>query len=298
MEFSIIIPVAPDRNADVLECLKEVDYSKEKFEIIVEPGSNPSKQRDMGIKKAKYEKLVFLDDDAYIESDFLSNIKNFFDKYPDYDIVGGVQLTPDSDSKFSKISGIALSSFFGAYRMKNRYIATKLNLDACEKDITSAICIIKKSVFNKISSFNPKYFPGEDPDLFIRAKEKNCKIAYDPNIKIYHKRRPSFLSFVEQIYFYGKVRPRISKNILSSVFIFPSLFLIYLVFLPALIFFHWLFLLPLLMYIILAILSSLYESIKAKDPLAFVLLPFLYLAMHLTYGIGYIYGLFERIQFN
>ena len=291
MEFSIIIPIAPNRNAEVLECLKKIDYPKNKYEILVEKGLNPSENRDRGIKKAKYEKLVFLDDDAYIEKDFLLNLKNFFDKYPDYDIVGGVQLTPDSDSKFSKISGIALSSFFGAYRMKNRYIAAKLNLDACEKDITSAICIIKKSVFNKISSFNPKYFPGEDPDLFIRAKEKNCKIAYDPNIKIYHKRRPSFSSFVKQIYFYGRVRPRISKNILSSVFIFPSLFLIYLIFLPALIFFHWLFLLPLVVYVVLAILSSLYESIKAKNILAFILLPFLYLTMHLTYGFGYMVGL-------
>ena len=294
MEFSIIIPVAPNRNAEILECLKTVDYPKEKYEIIVENGVNPSENRDRGIKKSKFDTLVFLDDDAYIENDFLTRIKDFFDKHPDYDIVGGIQLTPKEDGIFAKVSGIALSSFFGAYRMKNRYSATKLNLDACEKDLTSAVCIIKKHVFTKISDFNPKYFPGEDPELFIRAKKNNFKLASDPNLKIYHKRRPNINSFIKQIYFYGKVRPKISKNSLTSVFIVPSLFLIYLLILPILFFISRFFLIPLGLYIILAISFSLYESINNKNLLAFILLLLLYPIMHISYGVGFIVGIISK----
>ncbi len=294
MEFSIIIPVAPERNAEILECIKTLDYPKDKFEIIVEHGKNPSENRDRGIKKAKYNNIVFLDDDAFIEKDFLTNIKNFFTKYPDFDIIGGIQLTPHDDTVFSKISGIALSSFFGAYKMKNRYSGTKVNLNATEKDLTSAVCIIKKYVFDKISDFNPKYFPGEDPDLFIRAKKNNFKLASDPDIKIYHKRRPTFSSFFKQIYFYGRVRPKISKNALFSVFVLPSLFTIYLITLPLLFFINKIFFFPLLIYGISSITFATHDSIKNKHYKAFFLLPFLYLTMHISYGLGFIKGLTEK----
>jgi len=296
MEFSIIIPVAPNRNTEVLESLKVVDYPSNKYEIIIEKGINPSENRDSGITKAKYENLIFLDDDAFIEKDFLNNIKNFFDKYPDVDIVGGIQLTPHSDSFFSKIAGIALSSFFGAYKMKNRYAGTKVNLNASEKDLTSAICVIKKHVFNKISDFNPKYFPGEDPDLFIRAKKNNLKLASDPNIKIYHKRRPNFSSFFKQIYSYGHARPRISNNALISVFVMPSLFIVYLVLLPLLITINKLFIFPIAIYGASSVLFAAYDSIKHKNLKAFFLLPFLYLTMHISYGLGFLNGLIKEDQ--
>ncbi len=294
MEFSIIIPVAPSRNAEVLESLNNVDYPKEKYEVIVEKGINPSLNRDNGINKSKYNTLIFLDDDAAVEKNFLKNIADFFTKYPEIDILGGVQLTPKDDTPFSKISGLALSSFFGAYRMKNRYFGKKINLNATEKDMTSAICIIKKTVFSKISDFNPKYFPGEDPDLFIRAKKNNLKLAYSPDIKIYHRRRASYNSFIKQIYFYGRVRPKISKHFISSVFIIPSLFVFYIVSLPILLYINKLFLIPLGLYLILAFFSSLYESIKNKNILAFFTLPFLYLTMHIAYGIGFISGLLSK----
>ena len=293
-EFSIIIPVALYRDAEVLNSLNNVDYPKEKYEIVVEKGTNPSENRALGIKKAKFGTLIFLDDDACVEKDFLKNVNDFFSLYPDIDIVGGVQLTPHNDNRFAKISGIALSSYFGAYKMKNRYFGKKVNLDATEKDLTSAICVIKKHVFDKIGGFNPSYFPGEDPDLFIRAKKNNFKIASDPNIVIYHKRRPTFSSFVKQIYFYGRVRPKISKNFLTSVFIVPSLFLLYLIMLPLLLFFSWLCLLPLLAYTVLALIFSAYDSIKHNSIFAFILLPFLYFTMHISYGVGFFHGLLKK----
>jgi len=294
IEFSIIIPVALYRDAEVLNSLNNVDYPKEKYEIVIEKGTNPSENRALGIKKAKFDTLIFLDDDAFVEKDFLRNVNGFFSLHPDTDIVGGIQLTPNNDNRFAKISGIALSSYFGAYKMKNRYFGKKVNLNATEKDLTSAICVIKKHVFDKIGGFNPGYFPGEDPDLFIRAKKSGFKIASDPNVIIYHKRRPTFSSFVKQIYFYGKVRPKISRNFLTSVFIVPSLFLLYLITLPLLLFFSWLFLLPLLTYIVLALIFSAYDSIKHNSISAFILLPFLYLTIHVSYGIGFSFGLFKK----
>jgi len=56
MKFSLVIPLAPGRNAEILDSIKQLDYSKKEFEIIVEEGTNPSDNRNKGAKKSKGEK--------------------------------------------------------------------------------------------------------------------------------------------------------------------------------------------------------------------------------------------------
>src|SRR4030042_6934149 len=114
MKFSLVIPVAPYRNAEILDSIKKLDYSAKEYEIIVEKGTNPSENRNRGAEKSKGRIIVFLDDDAVIDKNLLKEAEKFFDKYKEIDIVGGAQLTPLDQKGFAKISGYALSSKFGA----------------------------------------------------------------------------------------------------------------------------------------------------------------------------------------
>ena len=292
MEFSIIIPIAPGRNAEIIKCLKNQDYSKKNFEIIVQAGKNPSENRNEGVKKSEGETIIFLDDDAYIEKDYLKNVRKFFKEYPFIDIVGGPQLTPKKSTFFEKISGIALTSYFGAFNVSKRYKQGKIILDADETVLTSANLIVKKNVFQKIKGFDKRLWPGEDPEFIFRAKDNGLKIAYTPNIIIYHKRRPNFSKFCEQVFNYGFTRPQ--KNKISRktkiVFLIPMLFLIYFLFLPLFSSINLIFLIPMIAYIFLALIFSLYDSIKNKTFFGFFILPFIYLFLHLSYGIGMITG--------
>ena len=289
IKFSIIIALAPHRKCEILQSLKNLDYPKNKYEIIIKKGLNPSINRNEGIKKAKGEILVFLDDDGIVNKNLLKNAETFFNKYPKIDIVGGPQLTPKDDPLFAKICGYAFSSFFGTFSMSKRYKKSKINLNADETSLTSAICFIKKKVFNKIKAFDPKLFPGEDPEFFTRAKKNNFKVAYSPDIIIYHKRRSTIYSFIKQIFYYGKVRLKISKKI-TLIFFLPSLFVVYLI---SLLFLPSIFLIPLYFYILLDILFSLYLSIKNLNPIALILLLFIFPIIHISYGIGLIYSLFK-----
>lgn len=288
-KFSIIIALAPNRKCEILKSLKNLDYPKHKYEIIIKKGTNPSENRNNGIKEAKGKIILVLDDDAIITKDLLKNADLFFKKYLNIDIVGGPQLTPKDDPPFAKISIYTLSSFFGGFSMSKRYKKSKLNLNANEKNITSAICFIKKEVFKKAGYFNPKLFPGEDPEFFSRAKKAGFKIAYSPTIKIYHRRRPNLFSFIKQIFNYGKVRRSVSKKI-GPEFYIPSLFVIYLILLP---FLPSIFLLPLYFYIIIDILFSIYLSIKNLSLTALILIPFMFPIIHISYGIGMIYSFFK-----
>src|SRR3989344_8388993 len=164
-KFSIVIAVALYRNAEVLKSIKSLDYDKNKYEIIIEKGDNASENRNRGIKKAKGEIIAFIDDDAIVHKDLLKNAEDFFKKH-DIDIVGGPQLTPKDDNFSAKLFGSAIETFWCSYKMANRYKRGKLSLDADELSLTSANVFVKKEVFKKLEGFDPRLWPGEDPEFF------------------------------------------------------------------------------------------------------------------------------------
>ena len=294
-KFSIVIALAPYRNAEVLKSLKNIDYDKRKYEIIIEKGYNPSENRNNGVKKAKGEIIYFLDDDAVVHKNILRNAEKFFRKY-DVDIVGGPQLTPGDDNFFAKVFGAAIESFWGSYKMANRYKRGNLNLDANELSLTSANCFVKKDIFKKIKGFDTKLWPGEDPEFFSRAKKENLKIAYSPNLIIYHRRRNDLFSFLKQHYKYGNVRLKkeaIGRNFASFVFIIPAVFSLYIIFLPILLLFSSGFFFPIQLHLIIDILMGAYIAIK-KNILYFPFLPIVFFLMHFSYGLGMLISLFER----
>jgi GT2 family glycosyltransferase len=302
-KISIIIPLAPYRHAEVLNSIKIADCNKKDYEIIVERGLNPSINRNVGAKKAKAEIILFLDDDAVVNKNIIKEVEKFFNENQEIGIVGGPQLTPADDNQFAKISGYALGSIFGGWKLSNRYKKGKLNLNATETSLTSANLACKKEVFKKIK-FNPKLFPGEDPDFINQAKEKGIKVAYNPEQIVYHRRRNTLKGLVKQIYSYGKTRNKVNgiktikREIKDILFLIPSIFLLYILFLPLLITIHPAVVLPLFLYIIINLIFTLIISIRNLNPFALILLPFIFLIIHLTYGIGIIDGIFDKNEKN
>ena len=294
--FSIIVALAPGRKAEILESLKNINYNKAKYEVIVKQGLNPSENRNNAIKEAKGDIIAVLDDDVFLDENILINAEKFFNAYPNIGLVGGPQLTPETDNFFARVSGYVLESSFGAYKMSTRYKKNKLNLDTDETSLTSANCFARKDVFDKVGNFNPILYPGEDPEFFGRVKKNNIKIAYSPDLIVYHKRRNNFFSFCKQIYNYGRVRltkEKLNKTFVNPIFIMPLLFVFYLILLPILYIKFKILIFPLLLYFILNMLFSFKISLE-KEPYAFPLLMILFFAMHISYGLGMLSHFFSK----
>ena len=292
MKISIVIATAPDRNAEVLESLKKVDYGRERDEVIVVKGLNPSENRNNSVKKAKGEIIGFIDDDAFVDKNILKNAELFFERHKEISLIGGPQLTPKEDRTFARVSGYALESYFGTSSMSKRYRIGKLDLNADENSLTSANCFVRKDVFKKINGFNVNLYPGEDPEFFARAKKNGFRTAYVPNVIIYHKRRATLKKFVEQFFKYGYFRLKKEKFMGTRpglLFFMPSFFIIYLLLLPILAMASSIFLAPLMIYALAHLLVSLHIGIRKLDLLALILLPFIFLLLHLSYGFGMIY---------
>ena len=297
MRFSIVIALAPGRQAEVLESLRKLDYAPAKYEVIVETGKSASSNRNNGVKKARGEIIAFVDDDAFVDQNWLKNADAFFSEYRDIDAVGGPQLTPEKDSLFGKISGFALSSVFGGASIRNRYRKAKLNLKSDERELTSANLFCQKTIFEK-TIFNPKLWPGEDPEFFNECIEKKIRLAYSPEIIVYHKRRRSLFAFARQIFTYAYVRPLVRKiektRRVSILFLIPSIFLIYLLLLPFLSKLTKISLLPLYFYGALNLLFTVFVAMSQKNIRSIFFLPLTFLTLHLSYGFGFLCGTIKK----
>ncbi|MFH1485928.1 MAG: glycosyltransferase, partial [Chloroflexota bacterium] len=122
--ISVVIPVAPGGSVKtVLDSLANVEYPKEKVEIIVVEGKQPSFQRNEAVKQASGDILYFLDSDSEADIDLFRLVARAFNSYKDKNVavVGGPSEILESDSLLQRCFGYVLSSYFAVASVRCRY---------------------------------------------------------------------------------------------------------------------------------------------------------------------------------
>ncbi|MFH0942898.1 MAG: glycosyltransferase [Candidatus Beckwithbacteria bacterium] len=271
--ISVIIPCKKkaDLCPELLPSLK--NQTCQNFEILIVDdqicSGSPAEKRDLGAKKAQGEILGFIDSDAYPDKNWLKLASQQLESNSKLAAVCGPGLTPPTDSKTQKLSGQIWSSYFGAGSLAFRNRQAKPRL---VDDYPSFNLFVKQPDFQAVSGFNTKFWPGEDTklchDLVFKLKKQ---ILYQPNILVYHHRRPILKDHLQQISRYGFQRGRFVK-------LFPKTSLKLIYFLPLLFPFY----LPIL------ILAGLYYRSLT--------LPIIIILTHLTYACFFIKGLVTRVE--
>lgn len=309
---SIIIPLK-EINAHVREAVDHIlklDYSN--YEIIILPdGENggslaagrivatgpvgPAKKRDLAQRYAKGEILAFLDDDAYPRKDWLRKAVRHFQR-DEIAAVGGPAVTPEEDDVFQRASGAVFASKMGGGNLTYRYVPERLReVD----DYPSVNLLVRKDIFAMLGGFDTKYWPGEDTKLCLDiTKKAGKKIIYDPEVLVWHHRRPLFLPHLRQVFNYawhrGHFVNKFPETSLKLNYFIPSLFtlglflgLVVCVYFPA----AWYYYLGTLFVYTAALLVGAVGTKSLSLGVLMVLGTFL---THITYGIGFISGLLKR----
>jgi len=89
------------------------------------------------------------------------------------------------------------------HRHFQRYYDQKLNRQDSYYFETNSVAI-RKTVFDKIGLFDPRYTSGGDNDFSVRAREQ--KLVYAKDAYVYHDCRSDLWSFFLMNYFNGKGR--------------------------------------------------------------------------------------------
>jgi glycosyltransferase involved in cell wall biosynthesis len=316
--FSIIIPVY-NRPGEVNELLESLSLQDDKdFEVvIVEDGSThtcedvvksysdklkiryfykinekPSIARNYGIEKASGNYYLFFDSDCILPPSYISIIKKALQQsYAD--AFGGPDAAHPSFSKLQKAISYAMTSFFttggirGGGEKMGKFYPRSFNMGISDE-------VIKKTGGFPIT----KMHPGEDMVLSIEIIRNGFTTRLIREAFVYHKRRTTLKQFYNQVYRFAKTRVIMSKiypETFKIFFIFPTLFVLGAFLLIALSAYNWLFITPLLLFIIMVFFDSLIHNKNTIVAFLSIVTAFVQL---FGYGWGFLKTFIEVIIFK
>jgi cellulose synthase/poly-beta-1,6-N-acetylglucosamine synthase-like glycosyltransferase len=315
IKYSFIIPIKAVNDYIREAVPKILSIAREDYEIIIYPdagfettetwpktrqipsGRGPALKRNLAVKDARGDFLVFIDDDAYPRKDILDVLDGDFSDET-IAAVGGPAITPGSDSFLQKVSGAVFLSYLSG-GFPERYVPVGEKRLVC--DWPTVNLTVRKSAFLEAGGFDCEFWPGEDTklclDIMDKLKEKN-KILYDPDVIVWHHRREGLLRHLKQVGSYGIHRGFFAKTYPKTSFklryFIPSMFLLFIFGGLALSYFSVFFE---IVYIVgwslygLAMLVVLFDITRRQKNLLVALYALVYVFFtHLVYGARFLQG--------
>lgn len=247
MQASIIIPTC-NRAEQLFRCISSIvsiDMALDEYEIIViDNGSKDNTKevvenfitqhtkhniryfyddipglltgRHRGVKEAKSELLVFIDDDIHADKGWLAAIVDTFIRFPDVHLVGGKCL-PKYDKEPPEWIGYFWQSSPNGGKMLPEL--SLCDFGDTEEEISPSEVwglnySIRKKTFDELGGFNPdvispqfQYFQGDgETGLSTKALAKGYKAFYNPKALIHHEvpsERMTFAYFDKRYFYQG-----------------------------------------------------------------------------------------------
>ncbi len=325
MKLSIIIPC---RNEEIFigECLNSIlenEYPKDTIEVLVIDGLSEDKTRDIvrqyserysfiklldnhkkvtpvafniGINIAQGEYILILSSHSKVERNFIGNNINAFNKY-DIDCVGGVMVTLSSkNTVLAQSIALAVSHPFG---VGNAYFRTGSQKPKYVDTVPFGC--YRKEVFKEIGLFDEDLVRNQDDEFNLRLIKNKGEILLVPDIISYYYARDSLPKLWKMYFQYGYFKPLVALKVgavltwrqLIPVFFVGGLIIsliLSVMFRP----FLWPLALILSLYLAINLFFSFFISLN-KGLKYLLSLPLVFLALHFSYGIGYLKGICDFI---
>lgn len=175
-EFEIILV----DNGSIDDSIKFVRENFPKIKVVaLDRNYGFAEGNNMGIREAKGEYLVFVNNDTQVETCWLKNLVDAAEENPEYKILCSIQLP------LMKANILAIDHFFGLTKIS--YFRT--SKDVLKSNFAHGGCfLLRKDWLAKVGYlFNPSYFCfGEDLDLSLRTILAGGKIGYVKKSRMWH----------------------------------------------------------------------------------------------------------------
>lgn len=162
-------------------------YPKVKI-ITLEKNMGAAEGRNVGLRQAKGEYILFTDDDAYADAHMINYLTTAFEKDPG---VGMVQpLIYDKQRKNMLLgAGYDINLTSGRIKAWGVREIDKGQFDGLrEIPMVGCVWMVRREVFSKVGEYDKDYFiPYEDSDFSIRVRKAGYKIICTSKAKTYHQ---------------------------------------------------------------------------------------------------------------
>ncbi len=249
--------------------------------------------RNAMVDQARGELLLFLDDDVAVGPSTLRTLADLAAHHGDCDVFGGPNLTPRASSHFQIVQGAVLASLVASGPARRRYGRHPAG-PGHERFLTLCNLAIRRRA---IVPFLPEILGAEENAALRAMAKRGSAFLYDPQLAVFHHRRPTFWTFVRQMYTYGRGRGQLlrrSPGAMHASHIAPLLLLCYVAALPILLAASWRFSLPLALYGLVVGAGALKIGATLRDPSAIRTALALIPTVHFSYGVGVARGLWPR----
>lgn len=289
-EIIVIDGGSSDQTLSIVERLL-TEYRTESFEIkcFDNPKQILASGWNIGIKAAKGDFVIRIDAHAKAESDIIEKSVDTLMSIPDAVCVGGRLVTKSIEGNDEIVSKV-LSSPFGVGNSLFRVSSVPGYAD------TAVYGLYRKDIFEKVGYFNEHYARNQDIELHARIKKAGYKFYFNPGIVTTYYARNTVPRMMRQAFGNGKWNMVLLKNrsaALSIRHIIPFVFVVYLIVSTVMGFAHKFFWIQEIIILMVHLMLGLMQSFKkTRDIREILLMPWLFLLLHLSYGIGYLAGIF------
>lgn len=166
--------------------------------------TGPAVKRDAAIAAfPDADFYAFLDDDAYADPDWLCRVRDVIAREPSAGAYGGPGLMPDDQSFSEQLSAAVMESPLGGGGLRYRFTRQKARY--CD-DFPAYNLIIRATVVRIVGGWASSLYGGEDSFICAKIVNAGFRILYDPDLFVFHYRRPIIPKHSWQIYNIGRSR--------------------------------------------------------------------------------------------
>ena len=308
--------------AKALASIQAQDYPADRFELLVVDGMSDDRTREIcsemmhrfphfklfdnphkivpyalniGLANSRGEVIIRVDGHVVLEENYLSLCVEYLQKYPAAACVGGVIVSINS-SFMGEAIALAVSSSFG---VGNSYFRTRQEGDEEGYVDSVAFGAYRRDVFDTIGWFDEELVRCQDDEFNYRLRKSGGKIFLTPRIRSYYFSRTRLRQLWRQYFQYGLWKIRVLQKHLTMMklrqFVPPAFVLSLLGSLLLAPFWKPAAVVAAVIataYLMVAVFSTLRLCIPKRMRYARIL-PAIFLILHVSYGLGFMYGLIK-----
>ncbi len=189
MLYEIVLVNNNSTDSTEEECRRfHADYPSIRFRYFVEEQQGLSHARNRGIREAKEEMLIFLDDDSFVHPSYLKNLSNHLVTHPEIQAFGGkiIPLYESGDppawlSTWSRswVSALDMGDQIRLFKKKQYPVGANMGFHKS--------CTHTAGLFNtELGRCKKNLMGGEEKEFFFRLRSRNVSLFYLPDIAVFH----------------------------------------------------------------------------------------------------------------
>ena len=325
---SVVLPIYKEE-LFIEKCILSIlaqDYPKDRLELIFVDGMSPDRTREIiqeyaskypfihlldnpdrtvpfalnkGIKFSQGDVIIRLDGHCDYPENYISILVKYLFEL-NADNVGGVWCTlPAKETTECYAIAIGSSHPFGVGGSEH-----KIGSKEIKRTDTVPFGCYKREVFDRIGYFDEDLIRNQDDEFNARLINHGGNIYIIPELVINYTSRDSMQKMRKMYYQYGLFKPLVNRKLGAPATIrqfFPGLFLTGLILGGLLSIFSktilYIYLSVIAFYLLIGIVIGVKKAIKYHKIALIWYMPFTFFNIHISYGIGYLTGLY-KLLFN